>query len=463
VSGIDDEIEFDDGELLSTMSADDRDTTMSMPVTLTMACLCWGVALLSALDRVAMSVAVLPMSSELGFTETIKGQVASMLSYGYGLAILPCGLLVACVSPRLLLGAGLFLWSLSTIMTPITAAAAGSDASLVPLFLARMSVGAAESAVLPSVQRLVSNWVSAEQKSLAMAFIFSGFQCGTITAYLLSPIVMEYANGWRGLFYVYGAVGLLYCVPWMLLSRDSPNTPSSKQAEVEEIVNGLAVNGATTKESSLQAAPWIDFVKSPAVWGMTLAHAANNWGLYNSLAWTPTFYAEQYGLSVRDSAFLAVLPSVAGAVGGLVAGTTADKIIQRMESPKDGLTRLRKIYQSIALCGPALCLATLSTHIPEQPWVAQALLTGTVGLQAFNAAGYAAANQEKAGEKWTGLLYSLTSLPGVMVGSFAVALTGQILDATQQDWSLVFGLNAAVDCLGAAAFAMLYNSKQEFD
>lgn len=87
---------------------------------------------------------------------------------------------------------------------------------------------------------------------------------------------------------------------------------------------------------------------------------------------------------------------------------------------------------------------------------------GTLGLQAFNAAGYQAANQEKAGEQWTGLLYSITSLPGVMVGSFAVYLTGQILDAGQ-DWSTVFALNAFVNVLGASAFALFYNSKREFD
>jgi ACS family sodium-dependent inorganic phosphate cotransporter len=64
---------------------------------------------------------------------------------------------------------------------------------------------------------------------------------------------------------------------------------------------------------------------------MTLAHASNNWGLYNNLAWTPTFYAEQYGLNVKESALLSVLPSVAGAVGGLLAGSTADAFVRFLE------------------------------------------------------------------------------------------------------------------------------------
>jgi hypothetical protein len=44
-----------------------------------------------------------------------------------------------------------------------------------------------------------------------------------------------------------------------------------------------------------------------------------------------------------------------------------------------------------------------------------------------------------------------------------VALTGDILDNTGQDWSTVFRLVALVDAVGALAFISLYDSKREFD
>ena len=84
--------------------------------------------------------------------------------------------------------------------------------------------------------------------------------------------------------------------------------------------------------------------------------------------------------------------------------------------------------------------------------MAQLLLTVQVGLQAFHSAGYGAGPQEKAGPKWSGLLYSITTLPGVMVGSLGVYTTGVILDQTGQDWSQVFALNGFVDVVGAIAF-----------
>ena len=169
-------------------------------------------------------------------------------------------------------------------------------------------------------------------------------------------------------------------------------------------------------------------------------------------------------MNVKESAILLVVPSIVGAIGGLSAGAVADKMIQNMEvETVEEVTKVRKLFQGIGLFGPAACLGILSLHIPEHPWVAQALLAGTVGMQSFNAAGYGAANQEKAGEKWTGLLYSITSLPSVIIGTCSVYLTGRLLDATEQNWSYVFGINAVVFALGATAFVTLYDSKKEFD
>jgi ACS family sodium-dependent inorganic phosphate cotransporter len=421
--------------------------------------LLWGTAFLSALDRVAMSVAILPLSQEVGFSETVKGSISSLFSVGYGLAIIPCGLIAGSQSPRIIMSAGLAVWSLATFFTPIA-----TTSSLGALLMARAVIGASESAILPTIQRLVSSWIAPDKKSLALATILTGFHAGTVAAYLLSPIVMEELGGWRGLFLVYGAVGLLWLVPWMALARDTPTTTTEIEPSMSlPVVETKSMQNSV--EDSLQlvkSAPWCEFAKSPAIWSMTLAHAANNWGMYNSLAWTPTFYAEQYGLNVKESALLSVLPSVAGAVGGLIAGSTADALIRNLGEGAE-TTTIRKAYQGVALFGPAICLATLSSHIPEQPWVAQSLLGLGLGLQAFNAGGYVVANQEKAGPKWTGLLYSITSLPGVIFGSFGVYFTGQILDITHQDWSVVFGLNACVNVLGATAFLAFYNSKREFD
>ena len=467
--------------------------------------LCFCVTLLSALDRVAMSIAILPISSEFQYTETIKGQISSSVSYGYGAAILPIGLAVSVLSSRLLMMVGVFLWSVATLGTPLMAELSNGGSILLPLLSIRAIMGSAEAVVLPTMQRILANWVPPEKKATTLSIILSGFQLGTVSAYLVSPWVMDKMSGldgggadiegWRGMFYIYGVAGLIWLVPWYLLAKDAPSSANNNIGSVEDcketLVNSMVeddaslvlkecpvegdvgenINSFQRVKDLVQSAPWSDFLTSRGVWGMTLAHAAKNWELYNLLAWTPTFFSEQYGLNVKESAVYSILPSICGMVGGLTAGNLADFMLLKLSSGGtiaiETRTNVRKVFQGIALLGPAMCLSLLS-NLPEKASTAQILLGGAVGLQAMDAAGFGAATQEKAGERWSGLLYSVTSLPGVMVGSLSVSVTGQILDAMMTSeqgsgWATVFQLNSLVCVAGALCFLFLYDGKREFE
>ena len=58
---------------------------------------------------------------------------------------------------------------------------------------------------------------------------------------------------------------------------------------------------------------------------------------------------------------LLVVPSITGACCGLSAGAIADKAIRSLEDPTDeGVTRVRKLFQGIALIGPSICLGSLA-------------------------------------------------------------------------------------------------------
>ena len=281
-----------------------------------------------------------------------------------------------------------------------------------------------------------------------MAFIFSGFHAGTIGAYLLSPYIMDVVvwtnnqnnhdvDNWRVLFYIYGSFGLLLLIPWLLFAKDEPTTTNAIVAtsairmksdpttvQTTNIRNNdstatTTTITATSWDEALQSyknAPWKQFLTSKGVWGMLLAHCAKNWGLYTSLSWTPTFYAEQYNIGVRDSAWLSVVPSIAGALGGFIAGTLADNTMKNMSvsMSHETTTLIRKMFQAVGLLGPAMALAALAYQTPDEAWVAQLYLMVAVGLQSFNAGGFEAGTQDKAGPRWTGMLYSVTSLPSVI-------------------------------------------------
>jgi MFS transporter, ACS family, solute carrier family 17 (sodium-dependent inorganic phosphate cotransporter), other len=247
---------------------------------------------------------------------------------------------------------------------------------------------------------------------------------------------MDTMGSWSALFYTYGSVGFFVMIIWLATAKDTPTchiqgnlprtitfvtTTAASDSRITDR-NEDRVSSTSPFDDSLRIfkdAPWHGIFRSKGAWAMLLAHSAKNWGLYNTLSWTPTFYDEQYGIGVRDSAILSVLPSIAGIAGGFIAGISVDSILRHLQYSKgyvddDTKTLVRKFFQGFSLYGGAIALGILAFRIPDEPWVAQTFLTAAVGMQAFGAAGFEAGNQDKAGEKWAGLLYSVTSLPAVI-------------------------------------------------
>lgn len=305
---------------------------------------------------------------------------------------------------------------------------------------------------------------------------------------------MDTLGGWRELFYTFSAFGIILLIPWAIFAQDNPSggvittttttnsapsapnkpatltgTTAVASTVIESPPTGttsIVTNGALQQTLLVfREAPWRDFLYSKGVWAMLLAHCAKNWQLYTWLTWTPTFYAEQYGISVRDSAWLSILPAVAGIAGNVCAGLLADTASKSSANPDDTAekTRIRKMFEAVALLGPALSLAVLAWNIPDEAWVSQVFLATTFGLAGFHTAGFETANQEKAGPRWSGLLYSVSSLPGVLMGTLGVYTTGLILDGTGDDWRVVFAVNVIINVLGAISFLALYDSTKEFD
>jgi MFS family permease len=112
------------------------------------------VSALCALDRVAMSVAILPMADEFQYSESTKGAISSIFSLGYMVGLIPSGLLGTFSSPKSTLSYGVMLWSAAQIATPFAA-----YISFPALYASRFCMGLAEAVAIPTVQTFVARWV----------------------------------------------------------------------------------------------------------------------------------------------------------------------------------------------------------------------------------------------------------------------------------------------------------------
>jgi ACS family sodium-dependent inorganic phosphate cotransporter len=182
-------------------------------------------ALICSIDRAAISVAILPMSEEYGWSDSTKGAVNAAFYAGYTVTNLAGGYLAATVGSKRTLGTGVAVWSAFTVLTPWAAATRA-----MPLLLSvRCLMGCGEGTAYPCIQAVVKGWVPRDARSRALTLIYSGGQLGTIIALLTAPAIIG-AAGWEAVFWVYGSLGALWLLAWQPLVAEVPPLYSHRGA-----------------------------------------------------------------------------------------------------------------------------------------------------------------------------------------------------------------------------------------
>ena len=93
-------------------------------------CLCFLSTFICYIDRVYISVAIIPMAEEFGWDQTTRGIVLSSFFYGYLATQVFGGWLADRFGGKIVLGVGVLWWSVFTLVTPPAAAFSFRRASL---------------------------------------------------------------------------------------------------------------------------------------------------------------------------------------------------------------------------------------------------------------------------------------------------------------------------------------------
>lgn len=326
------------------------------------------------------------------------------------------------------------------------------------------------------MQAVVKGWVPADKRSRALTLIYSGHQLGSILSLLVSPLLIT-GLGWPWVFYAYGLLGFVWLAGWEPLIGTHPPlaTPASSGRDLAAIGTGAAAaaqggpgggagGGASGGSSgggplALRDLPWRAFLTNRAFLALLLAHATFGIGYNMLIAWLPTYFNQRFGVDVRESSFLSILPWLVMALATNASGWVADHLVN---SKALSTTRTRKLLQVAGSAGPAACFLLLA-HGPDtvSSRGAVALLTVAMGFQGLQAGGFASNHQDISG-RLASVLFGITNAFASLAGSVFVYLIGVILDATGS-WALVFKLVAAVNLASAAVYVTCATSDPQFD
>jgi ACS family sodium-dependent inorganic phosphate cotransporter len=396
------------------------------------------------IDRVNISVAIIPMAADLGWNMQTQGLVLSSFFIGYLLLQVVGGRLADRFGGKVVLAAGVLLWSLFTILTP-PAAMLG----LGVLIVTRILMGMGEAVTFPSLYALFSRWVPLTERSRAIGLANSGIPLGSVCALVVTPYIVQ-AFGWPWVFYLFGALGAIWYVFWRRAVTATPAEHPLVTPEELALIEADSGSGA-----SGNAVPWKALLTSMPVWAIIVAHFCNNWSLYVLLSWMPTFVNKGLGVDYASVGWVTMIPSIASFFFLNAAGGIADKLIARGMP----VGRVRKLMQSIGFGGLALSLAIVG-HV-DSVWMAITIMTLGNLVGACVTGGFAVNHMDIA-PKHAGTLMGITNTAGTIPGIIGVYVSGLILELTGS-WALVFEVAAGITLFGLVFFAVFSSGKRLFD
>jgi sugar phosphate permease len=401
--------------------------------------------MITYMDRTGISIAAPAMAREFGLSQTALGIVFSVFLWAYALGQIPLGSLADRLGPRLVLLIIVPCWSVMTAMTAI----AGGLASLIGT---RFVFGLAEAGAFPTATRAMQLWFPKAERGIVhgVTHSFSRFAVAIVPFIAVSIMV---AFGWRWIFYIFGAAGLLWSVAFYFLYRNLPEEhPKVNRAELAQI-RGRDPDGAIKPVELHQhlAPPWGVIFRSANMWYIAAGYCCFYYGTYFFMTWFPTYLLEYRHLSLKSVGVLASLPLLAGMVGDIVGGTLTDTVYRKTGKLKFA----RRVVAAPAMLVSGACL--IPAAMTHSAWTAILCLTASLFFLELVISPAWAVPMDVGGE-YSGTVSGVMNMAGSLAASLSPIIFGALVQ--RGFWITPFFITAGVLLTGALIWAFLIDPER---
>jgi sugar phosphate permease len=386
-------------------------------------------------DRGSLAIANTTIRADLGISATRMGVLLSIFSLSYAISQLPMGILLDRFGERLVLGAGMFLWSL-------TQTATGFVRGFASFVGARVGLAVGESPFVVSAVKAVNDWFDVRDRATPMGIVNASTTLGQAISPPLLTITML-AFGWRGMFMLIGIPGLVLSVAWFVFYRDRKDV-SLNGSELAY----LKASGREDNPNCISLSQWWSLFRLRTVWGMMLGFGGINYTVWLYMSWMPNYLEAEHHVSVAKTGMIAVIPFSCGAVGMLLSGIIADLLV------RSGIPSIRS--HKILLVIGMLCSAACTLLVPYVPGATGAAFA--IGMALFFT--YLAGNsgwglvQSIAPRGVVGSVAAIQNFGSFVCASFAPVITGWLLDRTHS-FHLTLVICSMVSILGALSYLLI--------
>jgi len=373
------------------------------------------------MDRNILGVLKPTIQNDLHFSETDFGNIIFFFSIAYAMGYAGMGWLTDKIGIRLGLAAAAILWCLAST-------AHGMVGSVTGFIFARIVLGLGEGGNFPTCIKTIATWFPVRDRAFATGIFNSGSNIGAMIAPLIGALVVS-LSGWQSAFYVTGAIGLLWVVFWLISYRSPPDHPGVTPSELAYI------NG--DPEIATQKVPWSQLLIYPGTWVYLVGAILTNpaWWFYNN--WVPSFLNSKFHVTLFAVGLPLVLIYLLTDVGSIAGGWISSNLIKRGMD----VFPARKI--ALLICAACTLPVFLAPRI-DSMWGAVLLIgIAMAAHQGFSANLFTLVSDTMP----RGAVASAVGLGGgisSVAGAFSAAVIGRVLDATGNNYTVVFFVCASV-------------------
>jgi ACS family glucarate transporter-like MFS transporter len=396
-----------------------------------------GLAVLSYIQRVAISQAAGPISKDLHFNKEQMGLVFGAFALSYAIFELPMGLLGDRIGVRRVLIQIVLAWSLFTALT-------GAAWNLVSMYIVRFAFGAGEAGCFPNLTRMLSIWLPARERVTAQSLMWACTRWGGAAT---PPIVLVIVTifGWRWAFVAFALLGLVWCILFFAWFKNDPAEHPSVNAAERNLIE-------TTRNLHVHRGPqhnWLSVLLTVQVAVLVLQYFCFSFVWYFYITWLPTYLREARGQTPGHAATLSVLPLLFGGFGSLLSGLIPIRIPRRM----------------VAFCGflgaavLLFALTRMQAVVPAMLCMAAASFCSDLTMPiSWNAC-------VDIGGSYTATVAATMNMLGNLAGFVAPVAGGIILQRTGGNWNPVIYLMVGSSVISALCWLYLDPSspKHELD
>jgi sugar phosphate permease len=394
--------------------------------------------LITYLDRVNISTAAPEISKEFGFDKVTMGVIFSAFVWAYAMFQVPGGWLSDRFGARGVLGSVVAYWS---VMTAATAMAFSATSFIVVRFL----FGVGEAGAFPGATRAMQLWYPQSERGFVQGITHSASRLGAAIAPPMVVLIMTQI-GWRPVFLICGAVGLIWSLWWLLSYRNLPEQHGLVNRAELESIRGLGANGEVNPPPASQQAdvPWGTLLRSPNMWAIMCAYFTYVYCLWIFLSWLPSYLVEYRHFTLIKVGVFASLPLWAGVVGDTVGGLATDWLLKRTGNP-------RLARSSVAIVGLLGCAVFIvPAALTADAYVAVYCLTASMFFLECTI-GPSWAVPMDTGGKYSGTVSGMMNMAGNIGGALSPLVFGFLVQ--YGSWQAPFIAAAALLVAGAAVWA----------